>query len=92
MSITNKITLRKNSSNEKQISELSEGELKNYKLLGRATGEGIGLCMFEAHKHCKDFADRVVGYRVIKDDHVAKMLTKMMGKEYMSVEFYEGKY
>jgi len=73
----------------KEIFELSDKEAKNYKCLGRAVGYGIGLCLYQAHKHCQDFANRVVAYRIIENDNVASVVTEKLEKQYIAVEFYE---
>jgi hypothetical protein len=74
---------------DKKYIELTEKETKNYKFIGRGSGESIGLCFFLAHKHCKNFEERCVGYRVLRGDKVASMFSEVIGKEYISVEFYE---
>ena len=73
----------------KEITELSEENLKECKLLGKSYGIHIYHCLYLANKYCKDFMDRVVGFRVIKDDEQAKIFSKTTGKEYISVDFYE---
>jgi len=73
----------------KEITELSEENLKECKLLGKGFGIDIYHCLYLANKHCKDFMDRVAGFRVIKDDEQAKIFSETTGKEYISVEFYE---
>ena len=56
---------------EKQIRELSEAEIVGRKLMGEAYGINLGHCTFIASQHCPDFWNRVVGYRLIKNDQTA---------------------
>lgn len=74
---------------DKKLVELTEEEARKYKSIGKASGVSLGMCFFLAHKHCNNFRERCVGYRIIKEDEMASMFTKVTGKEYMSVEFYE---
>jgi len=71
--------------------ELPDDMAKYYKSLGTATGTGYGHCVYLGNKYKENFMDRVCGYRLIKNDKVARQFELTMKKEYISVEFYEQK-
>ena len=73
----------------KEIFELAEENLREYKILGKGLGINMSHCLQLANKHCNGFLNRVVRYRVVKDDEQAKMLASVTKKEYIAVEFYE---
>lgn len=74
---------------EKDIRELTEEEAKSHKLLGKAFGINFGHCMYIAQSHCQNFRNRVVGYRLIKNDQTASVMEDATDYQYIAVEFYE---
>jgi len=73
----------------KNIRELSEEEAKNCKSLGVAYGRVFGFCWFIAQNHCENFRQRVIGYRIIKNDQTASVMEDATNSQYIAVEFYE---
>lgn len=79
-----------------QIRELSEEEIKNYKKIGTASGVSFAMCMFLAHKHSRNFKNKVVGFRIEKDG-MAEMINNAYEKaglhkeKNINVSFYEEK-
>lgn len=59
-----------------KLKEIKKEEVKNYKKLGTATGT-FEVCMFMAHKHVPNFADRVVGFQ-IKEGDTADMVNNAL--------------
>lgn len=88
----NKILLTQDSewgSTVKEIIELAEKDLINYKLLGRSFGVSVNHCLQMATTHCKNFIERAVGFRNVENNDQIKIFSKATGKQYMSIEFYE---
>ncbi len=80
---------------ENKLRELSEEEVKNYKKIGTATGT-FAICMFMAHKHAPNFANRVVGFRIEKDGMAGMVNTALekaglQKEKSINVTFYENK-
>lgn len=92
-------TATNNGSIDKEIRELEEHELCNYKKIGeKAIGNNIYHCIHLANKYVQNFWARVLGYRILKDDHEALMFAEETKKEnlpnneYIAVEFFEYKH
>jgi len=47
----------------KEIKRISDEDIGNYKSLGKAGGADYKMCLFMAHRKCKNFGKRVVGFR-----------------------------
>lgn len=76
-----------------KLKKLNKEEIKNYKKLGTATGT-FEICMFMAHKHVPNFADRVVGFQ-IEEGGTAEMVNNALSEaglnkeKSINVTFYE---
>lgn len=81
------------------LKQLQKEELKNYKLLGTATGYSLGFCLWTASNHTDSFFEIVYGYYIHGVDKMATMLneaSKLPGiskdcRSNFSVSFYEEK-
>lgn len=82
-------TLSDGKKREKEIRELSAEEIKYCRLLGKGMGRDFYHCLYLADKHCKNFRERVIGFRIIKDDKIAGMFAQATNLEYIAVEFFE---
>lgn len=90
----NKILLTKNSewgSVAKEIIELSNENLKDYKLLGKSFGVNVDHCLFLAGQHKPDFWNRVVGFKEDKNNPTVKIFSEKTKKSYIVIAFYEHK-
>ncbi len=74
---------------EREIKRITKKEVKNYKLLGRASAESYGFCMYLAHKHCPNFRKRVVAFRTVKTCRESRVMEDVTKKKYLVYEFYE---
>ena len=83
-----------NGKEKNKIKELSEEEVGQYVLLGKAIGVNMGHCLYLGVKHKERFWDRVCGYRIIQNDKTAKVMAEAVeranGKveKYISINFY----
>ena len=83
------------SKEEKEIYEIAEEDVNEYRLLGRATGIHMDHCVILGSKHKDDFWHRVYGYRIIENEKMEKMMleamktVKPMIESYLTVCFYE---
>ncbi|MCX6782033.1 MAG: hypothetical protein NTW66_02875 [Candidatus Magasanikbacteria bacterium] len=77
---------------------INDDELDGYSLLGKGTGTSLQHCASMGVRHCKDFLNRVRGYRIEQSD-TSEMMYKAL-KEigdkrewpmYITVSFYEKK-
>lgn len=74
---------------------ISDDEIKNYALLGSATGASFSECIYLGVKYKTNFMSRVKAVRIIERSKIAKQISisleKITGKKqtYISVEFYE---
>ena len=75
------------------IETLNNEEVKNYKILGTATGT-FEVCLFMANKHVPNFMDRVIGFQ-IEEGGTAEMFNNAMveagliKEKSINVTFYE---
>lgn len=79
----------------KEIFELEENDVHQYRLLGQSTGINMDHCVILGTNHKDDFWHRVYGYRIIQNEEREKQLLEAMRKikpeveSYMTVCFYE---
>ena len=59
-----------------------------YHSLGRGSAEDPGIVLHMAFKHCPDFFNRVVAYRLVRSEE-AMVMEKAIGTPFGSIEFYE---
>ena len=91
MKLENYITLAMGNAKDKRVYELKEEDLKNYQSIGSGTGTSIFHCLYLANKYEKNFWLRVVGFRILKKDGLADKFRKILGREYIYIEFFEQK-
>lgn len=83
------------STESKEIYEIEEKEIGNYRLLGEAVGINMDHCVALGLRHKEGFWQRVYGYRIIKNEAKTKMFFEAMEKinpeaeQYVTACFYE---
>ncbi len=77
---------------EKRLEELTEEAAESLDCLGTAAGANLGHCMYLGMKYCKDFTERVVGYRQVQNDALVKDHKEHFGNQpTITVAFYGSK-
>lgn len=74
---------------KEKLIEISDEEVKNYKRLGSACAESFSLCLYEGSRHCENFMERVVAYRILENNEIARTMSEVLHKEFIAVEFFE---
>ena len=88
--------INKDTQYERTVYELENGDdLSNFKLLGKGTGQNIGMCWHEAMLHVPDFLRRLAAYKIEVGDQFGKMLGEAYEQAglkqavFYTVSFYE---